>query len=438
MMNAKILTRGGVRPPDDSLISRTLPLANAAVPSRAVVLLRQHAGPAAECVVRPGDSVREGSLLGRAAGPLSANVHSPIPGIVQEVRDTADPYGGVPCRAVVVDFGGEFDRSGKARRRHAWENLSRSDLLARIQAAGVVGLGGGLVPTHVKLARPPEAVVPLLVANGVDSDPSLSADSLLLREKTAEIAEALRICRSILNPARVVLALGEASREYAPAWGQVFRTHGLACELVLLPSRYPQGHEQLVLAALNGAPPSAASSSVVLNVATLHAIWEAVVLGSPLIERVLTVTGTPVVRPRNLKVRIGTRIGDLFEECGGLRETPRKIVVGGPMRGVAVDSLDTPVTKATSGVVAFGAADARTRIEWPCIRCGACIEACPWDLVPSRLHKLVLQGNLAAAREEGLERCTECGCCAFACPSHIPLVALLRTGRKRAAAAGGG
>ena len=177
------------------------------------------------------------------------------------------------------------------------------------------------------------------------------------------------------------------------------------------------------------------SDSVVLNIGTLYAIFEAVVNDWPLIERVLTVTGSPVAVPRNLKVRLGTRIGDLFEECGGLTGSVGKVVVGGPMRGLAVDSLDTPVTKALTGVMAFTAQEARVRTEWPCINCGDCVEACPWDLVPTRLYKLIKKEDFSAAEREGLSRCTECGCCAFACPSHIPLVHVLRGGKMQNRAA---
>ena len=144
----------------------------------------------------------------------------------------------------------------------------------------------------------------------------------------------------------------------------------------------------------------------------------------------LTVTGAPVAMPRNLKVRLGTPVADLFDDCGGLSAQPGKIVVGGPMRGVTIASLDVPVTKGTAGVTAFAGREARPRKEWPCIHCGVCVEVCPWDLVPTRLHKLIQQGEVETAMREGLERCTECGCCAFACPSHIPLVDILRTGKR--------
>jgi Na+-translocating ferredoxin:NAD+ oxidoreductase subunit C len=430
MTHKKSLSQGGVNPPRNLFLSSEAAIENAPVPSFAVIPLQQHAGVAARCVVQPGELVREGMLIGKADGVSSANVHSSIPGRVAEVRSWS-PAGGPPCDAVVIELGGAFEKSGRRQESRSWESLSRIDLLGRIQAAGVVGLGGEQVPTHLKLALTPGRAVSLLVANGVDSEPSLNADSALMREKAREISEGVRICRALLNPARIVLALGEESEGLAAEYQRTFEALHMSCEILVMPSRYPRGNEQLILSALDGGKSAAPSrASVVLNVATLNAIYEAVVMDRPLIDRVLTVTGDAVAAPKNLKVRIGTRIGDLFDDCGGFVVEPGRIVMGGPMRGVAVASLDMPVTKGTLGVVAFSRAEAHARTQWPCIRCGACIEACPWDLVPTRLFKLIQRGDSAAAAAEGLSRCTECGCCAYACPSHIPLVDVMRRGKR--------
>jgi electron transport complex protein RnfC len=291
----------------------------------------------------------------------------------------------------------------------------------------VVGLGGGLLPTHLKLAVPPGGSVGMLVANGVESEPSLSADDALLREKAADVMEGLRVCQAILTPARTVIALGEHSEDLAPEFERLVRQAGMSADVQVLPSRYPYGHEQLVLAALDGPP---WGDGAVLNVATLYAIFEAVVFHKPLIERVLTVTGAPLSRPRNLKVRLGTGVRDLLEECGGLASEAGTVVMGGPMRGVSIDSLDLPVTKGTGGIIAFGGRGTRRGAEQPCIRCGSCIEACPWDLVPIRLSKLIRAEDAPGAAREGLSICTECGCCAYACPSRIPLVAIMRDGKR--------
>jgi electron transport complex protein RnfC len=428
------LPRGGVIPPDNDLVPRSAAIVNAAFPSVAVIPMLQHDGSPAHCLVKEGDLVREGMLIGKADGLRSANVHSSIPGRVIAVKPVDLPEGR-SSTAAVIELGGEFDRSGKRVEHRTWEHHAAVDLLGAVQAAGVVGLGGAQVPTHLKLAVAPGETVELCVANGVDSEPSLNADYVLMRDKSAEIVEALRICGRLVGARRLVLALGEHAEDLVASFERALKGQGVTCEILLLPSRYPQGNEQLVLSSVEGGmhPPSRARR--VLNVATLFAVWEAVVLGKPLIDRVLTVTGGAVAAPANLKVRVGTRVGDLFEECGGFASSPAKIIVGGPMRGYAVPSVDVPVTKGTAGVVAFSRGEAKPRAEWPCIRCGSCVEACPWDLVPMRLYKLVEQGEPQRAMQEGLGRCTECGCCAFACPSNIPLVVGLRAGK--AAASGG-
>ena len=429
MTNARSLLRGGVNPPDDRLLSRAAPIGNAALPAIAVIPMLQHAGAPARCLVKPGDLVSEGMLIGRAEGAQCANVHSSIPGRVLEVKEISMP-GGLASLAAVIELGGAFERSGRPRGAMEWKGLSRVDLLGKIQAAGIVGLGGRCVPTHQKLMRAPGRRVSLFVASGVDCEPTLSAAHALMRDRAREIVEGMRICQSLLDAARVVLAVGQDAEGLVEEYGRLFAATDLQCDIAVLPSRYPQGNEQLILASLDGSGVLSPTSpeSVVLHAGTLYAVYEAVVFDKPLMERVLTVAGTPVAGPRNLKVRLGTPIGELFEECGGLSFDPGKIVVGGPMRGVPVDSPGVPVTKGTTGVVAFTRREARERREWPCINCGSCVDACPWGLVPARLYKLIRQGSVASAAGEGLSRCTECGCCAFACPSHLRLVPMLHSG----------
>ncbi|HUI72562.1 MAG TPA: RnfABCDGE type electron transport complex subunit C [Spirochaetia bacterium] len=433
------LSVGGVNPPSVKLFSG--PVGNASIPAFALIPMLQHVGPPARCLVRAGDRVQEGMLIGKADGPRSANVHSPIPGTVVAVEQTqcAD---GTSSLAAIIEFGGEFTRTGKAHALTDWEKLSRSELLRRIESAGVVGLGGSMIPTHLKLTREPSHKVGILIGNGIESEPSLCGDVSLMREKSRGVAIGLRICQRILEATRVVLAIGQSNEEeLAPLFREAFADDGAPWfEITACAARYPLGHEDLVRTAIlskgslsNGSGKlDDGADCVVLNVATLYAIFEAVVEGRPLIERFVTVTGSAVRTPGVVKVRFGTRVGDLFEECGGLVQPPGKVVLGGPMRGISVSSLDFPVTKGVSGVVAFTKAESRSGPQLPCIHCGACVEACPWGLVPTRLHKLIEQGNTAAALSEGLSSCTECGCCAFACPSRIPLVDSLRRGKRLA------
>lgn len=436
-----MLLRGGVTPPSLPFSAPAASgIVNASIPGFALIPMLQHAGLPARCLVKAGDHVQEGMLIGQADGAMSANVHSSIPGTVVEVRSARGADGRVSA-AVLIEFGGEFAATGRRREPTEWEKLSRADLLGRIQAAGVVGLGGGLVPTHLKLARTPGRKVDLFIANGMDSEPSLMGDAALMREKSREIAVGMRICRAILDAGRVVLAVGDAEQQdVAPAFRAIFGEGGSGFEVAVFSSRYPQGHEQLLRAAVTGIPPARAGDGaggsadpgcVVLNVATIYAVYEAVVLGRPMIERVVTVSGSSVREPRCLKVRVGTPVGELFDECGGLTEAPAKVVLGGPMRGLALSSVDFPVTKGVSGVMTFDRSDARVGPELPCIHCGACVDACPWGLVPTRLHKLIERGDIPRAFAEGLSSCTECGCCAFSCPSRIPLVESLRRGKQR-------
>jgi electron transport complex protein RnfC len=450
MRQAKTFPRGGVYPPDTSERSRSEPVTNAAVPSRAVVSMSQHAGMPAECLVRPGDLVREGMMIGRAKGPRSAHIHSPIPGRVVEITEAAG-LGGEPCPAVAIELGGEFDRSGHSSAEREWRELSRFDLLGKIQSAGIVDLGGSFLPAHLALASQPGETVALLAANGVEPDPSLSCVSVLLREKPREVVKGIAVARKLLAPSRTVLAVGEADRHLVPAFERAVDEAQEQIEITVVSARYPQGDPQQLAATLLGgdrtdggagggrgreeAGRPAVRPVVVLAAATFFAVYEAVALDKPLIERLVTVSGSIVRRPRNLKARIGTRIDELFDECGGLTGPAGAIVLGGLMTGRAVDSPDAPLTKAVSGVIALSAREARVPRERPCIGCGRCIDACPWGLVPARLYKLVAHDRIAIALEEGLAECSECGCCAFACPSRIPLAHGLGQGKTKEARA---
>lgn len=433
MKQPKTFPRGGVYPPDTSALSRMEPLTNAAVPPRAVISMRQHAGPPAECIVRPGDTVREGMMIGRAQGPRSAHVHSSIPGRVVEISEQTVARG-ERCQVVTIEMGGEFDRSGRLGAEREWQSLSRAELLGRIQSAGVVDLGDSNLPAHLTLAARLNGSVGLLIANGVESDPSLSCVSALLREKPREIVVGLRIARRLLGPSRVALAVGEADAALVPGFERAVDDAGEEIEITVVSSKYPQADgEQLSATLLDGR--AVEGQVVVLAAGTLLAVHEAVVLDKPLIERVVTVTGSIVRHPRNLKARIGTRIEELIEECGGLTAPAAAIVLGGLMTGLAVDSPDASLAKTVNGVIALSAREARVPRERPCIGCGRCIDACPWGLAPTRLYKLAAHGRYRAAFAEGLAECSECGCCAFACPSRIPLADGLGRGKLAGATA---
>ncbi len=411
MTRLKTFPRGGVRLPPHKELTYSEPISNAALPSLAVIPMRQHAGEPAECLVKQGDTVKEGMLIGRARGENSANVHASIPGRVTAVGEIF-VASGEKSVAAFIELEGEFHTGGGGRRPVSWEGLSSGDLIQRIRSAGVVGLGGDFYPTHTKLSAARARGVQVLVANGVECEPFISADHRLMKEKAAEIVEGMRIVQRIVSSKRTILALSEDTRDTADQFMGIFIYLGPQYGVEVLKNKYPQGEESRLTKAL------ALSGALVMNVATLYAIWEAVAMEKPMTERIVTVAGPLVKRPRNLKVRLGTPVADLFDECGDLPPGGSTVVLGGSMTGRAQVSLDVPVTKAVEAVLAF---PRRGRGELACIRCGLCIDACPWSLDPQRLHSLLARGDLETASREGLALCRECGCCAYSCPSRIPL-----------------
>ncbi|MFW6293257.1 MAG: electron transport complex subunit RsxC [Spirochaetota bacterium] len=427
---------GGIHPPDGKRHTRHLPSRNAVIPQTSVVPLLQHVGqPATACVV-PGDRVREGMLIGRASGENSAHIHAPIPGVVREIREIA-LAGAVRCEAIVIDMGGEFDRLGKRLPAHEWRSLEPESILRLIRDHGIVGMGGHAVGSHLKYGAAAGRAVETLILNGAESEPYLSADHRVMVERSAAVLTGLQIVARLLAAERVVVAIEANKPDAIAAMSATIRELGLAYDVVKLAVKYPQGDERQLIRAVRGREiPSGGVpldvACMTIDVATGLAIHDAIVYRHPLIERVVTVGGDAVASPANIKVRIGTAIGDLIDECGGFSTTPAKIVVGGPMMGQTVTDLRTPITKDSRGILALTRNEVRQAPRTPCIQCGRCVESCPMGLDPSLLFRLIDHHNVAGALGEGLLDCTECGSCGYICPSRIPLVQGLRIGKARA------
>jgi electron transport complex protein RnfC len=357
-----------------------------------------------------------------------------VPGTVKEIRRIHLPNG-VQTDAVCIELSGEFDRLGKEQETFEWENLSAKDLLDSLSQMGIVGMGGATFPAHVKFSPPKGSTVEFFVLNGVECEPYLCADHRLMLEKTREIFEGLRIVRKILQPEQVLFAIEANKPDAIAAVSEYAEQNAPDVKVVPLSVKYPQGDEKQVLKSLIGREvPSGGLpidiGAVVSNVGTVNAIYEAICLKKPLIERTVTVSGGAIKNPGNYKVRIGTPVSQLLEECGGFSKTPEKIVMGGPMMGFTVLDLDTPVTKGTSGILALTGKEIRSAKETPCIGCGGCVSACPIGLNPTRLYKLIDHLEYDRAVEEGLMDCKECGCCGFTCPAHITLVQGMRLGKR--------
>lgn len=424
---------GGVHPHEHKEYTSHLPIKNAPIPSRPIIPLHQHMGKPAQCVVNVDEELREGMLIGKADGFFSSNVHSPVPGKVTDIVDIYLPNG-IKSRAVVAELEGEFDRSGKSRETHQWESLPAKELLDKIQEMGIVGLGGATFPAHMKYFIREGLKAEYFVVNGVECEPYLTSDHRLMLEKTKEVLEGIKIVRSVLGSEKVIIGIEANKPDAVTVMMQAIEQAKLDFRVQVLRVKYPQGDEKQLLKALTGREvPSGGLpidiGAVVTNVGTIYSIYEAVVFDKPVIERYVTVTGSIIRNPANLKVRIGTPVRDLIEECGGFTEMPGKLVAGGPMMGFTLSDVDVPVTKGTSGVVALSKREASAQTETNCIRCGQCIQSCPFGLNPTVLYRLVDHQEYDSALGEGLMDCKECGCCDYVCPAGIPLVQGMKLGK---------
>ncbi len=434
MKDLKTFKRGGVHPPGKKYLTSSKAIKNAVIPTISIVPLSQHLGSPSECLVKVGDSVTEGMLIGKSTGFISANIHSPVPGTVKEIKDIYLPNG-MLSKAVSIELEGEFDRLGKEQNERNWEGFSKEELLTIILDNGLVGLGGATFPVNVKLSIPKGKKAEYFVVNGVECEPYLTADHRLMLERAEQIIKGIRIISKIVEPEKIAIGIEINKPDAIEAMEKAAAAAGIPLDVVPLKVKYPQGDEKQLLKAITGREvPSGALpldiGCVVSNVGTVHAVYEAVVFNKPLIERVLTVTGGAIENPQNLKVRIGTPISSIIEECGGFKEVPEKVVVGGPMMGFTIYDLDTPVIKGTSGILALTSAEIHGAKRTPCISCGRCIEACPMGLIPTTLFKYIDHGDYTEASDLGLMDCKECGSCGFICPARIPLIQGMRLGKR--------
>ncbi len=421
---------GGVHPQDKKDLSRDKAIELLPVPQRLVVPLSQHIGAPCGPVVSPGDSVKKGETIGEAKGFVSAPVHAPTSGKVLRIANFPHPLG-KPLPAVEIEPDGLDEWAENIRGREDFLSLPPDDLRAIIREKGIVGMGGATFPTHVKLSPPEGKPIDTLIINGAECEPYLTADDRLMVEEPEQVIGGMRIMMTILGVERVFVAI-EANKPEAIDKMRKPLENEPHVEVVALEVKYPQGAEkQLIKTLVNREVPSSGGlpmdvGVLVQNVGTAAAIDQAVRLGIPLIERVVTVTGEGIAQPKNLRVRIGTPIGLLLEACGGLAQEPGKLILGGPMMGISQYTTDVPVIKGTSGVVVLPPSLVETEETQTCIRCGTCVRVCPMNLLPNLIGVFATRGLFEQAEKHYLLDCIECGACDFGCPAKIPLVHLIR------------
>lgn len=424
---------GGIHPADNKLSAQVsievLPL-----PKQVVVPVAQHIGAPAEVCVAKGDSVKVGTLLAKATGFVSANIHSSVSGVVSKIDQLPDAFGQRKM-CIVIDVEGDVweDSIAKEAALHQSFNLTADEIKAKIAAAGIVGMGGATFPTHVKLSPPPGKVAEVLIINGVECEPYLTSDHRLMVEKGEEVLIGVQLLMKAIGVNRAIIGI-ENNKKDAIALLQQLAEKKMGIEVCPLKLKYPQGSEkQLIDATIGRQVPSGALpievGAVIQNIGTAYAVYEAVVKNKPLVDRIVTVTGKNLKQPRNFLVRIGTPMQDVIEAVGGVPEQTGKIISGGPMMGKAVVNLAAPVTKGTSGILFMTEQESVRKPMENCIRCGKCVSVCCMGLQPYLLMSLVEKKMWSEAEAEAVYDCLECGSCSYTCPANRPLLDYIRYGK---------
>ena len=438
-MNKGLLTfpKGGVHPPESKELTEHLPVEAVPVPSQVDILLTQHFGAPCEPVVKKKDQVAEGDRIGDVEAGLGASVHASVSGKVKNIGFAAHP---ITVRAPCITIETDTEAPPRKFEPCEWSSLSKEGLLAKIKKAGIVGIGGAGFPTHVKLSPPPEAKVDTLIINGAECEPYLTTDHRLMLEHAEEIIEGAKIILTILGIKQAHIGIEVNKADAIEAMMEAVSKaslNGFDVKVAPLKVKYPQGSEKQLIQSITGRKVPGFGlpfdvGVIVQNAGTTKAIYDAVVLDKPLYEKVITVSGKGIKRPANLLVRIGTRVSDIVSFLGGINEDLAKVVLGGPMMGFAVPSLDVPVIKTTSGILFLTQDEIDTSPHGQCIRCGWCLEACPMGLSPNEIGIYVEGGQAENTAQFGVFECFECGCCAYVCPAKRPLVQFIRLAKMKA------
>lgn len=431
---------GGVHPRDEKSLSAGTPIQTAPLFDQYIVPLTQHIGAPSKLLVREGDHVLKGQPISEANGFVSAPIHSPTSGTVKGIGKTGTtgemvsvsncigPTGTLVA-SVTIEADGK-DEAYKAMPTIDWKNADKKVIIGRIRDAGIVGMGGAAFPTSVKLSPPPDKTIDTLILNGAECEPYLTADHRLMLEDAERIIVGSLITAKALGVENVIVGIEDNKPDAIEVMTKVSNGR---IQVKSFPVMYPQGAEkQLILACTGRKVPQGKlpmeTACVVQNVGTMVAIYEAIIDGKPLYERITTVTGTPVVECGNWKLRIGTPLRKVLELAKGIKPGADvgKLILGGPMMGMSQYSLDVPIMKNASGLLLLTRDEVTQYESIPCLRCGKCVDVCPMNLMPSTLSVQSEKEQFEMAEQTNVMDCIECGCCSYVCPSRRPLVQLFR------------
>ena len=432
MISALIKTfKGGIHPPDHKALSSAKAIEVLPLPAQVIIPLQQHIGRMSEAIVQVGDRVLRGQPISKPAGPVSVSSHASLSGTVKAIESYPHPLGQV-VPAVVIESDGLDEPCIDYIYNPKYMSLSPDEMKNLIADAGITGMGGATFPTHVKLMPPQDKPIDTVILNGAECEPYLTSDHRLMLEFSEDIIKGLRIIMKVLGVKQGFIAI-ENNKPDAIAKVSELLKNDPEITVIALKVKYPQGAEkQLIYAATKRSVPAGKLpmevGCVVQNVGTAKAIYDAVAYQKPLIERVVTVTGA-VRNPKNLLVRIGTPMRELIDYCGGFSEDPGKVIMGGPMMGIAQFTLDVPIIKGSSGIVVLSRNEIKDIKPQECISCARCVDVCPMNLMPTLIVSYVEAGRWDLAKEAGIMNCMECGSCAFVCAAGRNVMHLMRFGK---------
>ena len=426
--------RGGIHPNGSKNYTASKPIEIATLPSKVVIPVSQHIGAPCVPIVAKGDYVKKGQVIATSPAFVSSPVHASISGMVKDIALYPHPVFG-KCLSIVIENDGKDEWIEGIPLVRDWEKLNLDEIKCIIKDAGIVGMGGATFPTFVKLSPPKDKKIDTFILNAAECEPFLTADHRMMLEHSDKIAIGVKIVMKVLGVEKAFVGIEDNKPDAVIAMQKAFE--GTTVKVMAIPTKYPQGAEKMLIKVLvdrevpSGSLPMDVGV-VVQNVGTAVAICDAVANGIPLIQRVTTISGSAIKEPKNLLLRIGTTFEDAIENCGGFKEPPAKIIMGGPMMGFAQSNLNISIIKGVSGILGLSKKDINNGTESACISCGKCVSICPAGLNPSMLSILGERDMYEEAKlEQNLFDCVECGSCVYVCPAKRNIVQYIKYSKMR-------